>query len=122
MVGGGGRFTVYDPPYPLGGDGLGVIFHLDQNKLPLTAVLPVQVNNRVGRCAGASKGIKDYALRVLFANPVEYPFDNINVFLRVKTCITTEMVGFIGTQTCLTSQGYAAQEHPKNTSKIRRRF
>lgn len=32
------------------------------------------------------------------------------------------MVGFIGTQTCLTSQGYAAQEHPKNTSKVRRRF
>ena len=34
----------------------------------------------------------------------------------------TEMVGFIGTQTCLTSQGHAAQEHSKNTSKVRRRF
>ena len=42
--------------------------------------------------------------------------------LVIKPRRICEMVGFIGTPTCLTSQGYAAQEHPKNTSNDRTDF
>ena len=51
-----GRDTVDDAPRPLGGDGIHVVFALDEHEAPVAAVLPVQGHHRMRRRARTGYG------------------------------------------------------------------
>ena len=53
-----------DAPDALGGDGVGVVFALDENEAAVAAVLAVQSENGVRCRAGTGEGVEDD--RVLF--------------------------------------------------------
>jgi len=53
------RVARHDPADALGGERLGVVFHLDEDKFSVATVRPVHVQHRVGGGAGACEGVED---------------------------------------------------------------
>ena len=66
----------------LGGDGLGVVHHFDEDELAVAVVFFVEVENGVGRSAGTGKGVEDDG--VFVAAYLQDSFDERDGFRRDK--------------------------------------
>ena len=68
--------------HALGGDAVGVVHHLDKNKLAVSAVRFVHVQHRMGGGAGTGEGIKDNI--GIFCDCLNHAFNQCNRFRIVE--------------------------------------